>query len=240
MTTVRQGWFYQGQFSAYRGGPRGTDPTGIPSERMVVCVQNHDQIGNRPFGERLNHQIEPALFRGVECAPAVPAPDALLFMGQEWAASAPFVFFTDHHADLGPLVTEGRRAEFSRFEAFADPATRSRIPDPQASSTFEMSRLVWNERAQAPHAGVLELYRTLLRLRRTEAAMRTTARFDVTALDEACLAVTRGAGERDTLLPGALRGPLSTRRSGSMAFGRVRQTMEDAADDGRLPISGIS
>ena len=197
--TIRQGWFYQGQFSAYRGEPRGTDPAGVPLERMVVCLQNHDQIGNRPFGERLNHQIEPALFRALSalllCLPETP----LLFMGQEWAASTRFLFFADHNVDLGRLVTEGRRAEFSRFAAFADPVTRTRIPDPQALSTFENSRLVWDERAQAPHAGVLELYRTLLRLRRTETALRPGERCEVVELDDACLALTRGTG-RDILL----------------------------------------
>ena len=86
-TTIRQGWSYSGQFSAYQGKARGTDPAGVPLERMVVCLQNHDQIGNRPFGERLHHQIEPARFRALSalllCLPETP----LLFMGQEWAAS---------------------------------------------------------------------------------------------------------------------------------------------------------
>jgi len=199
-TTIRQGWFYRGQFSAYQGKPRGTDPVGVPLERMVVCLQNHDQIGNRPFGERLNHQIEPALFRALSalllCLPETP----LLFMGQEWAASTPFLFFTDHHAALGRLVTEGRRAEFSRFTAFADPVTRTRIPDPQASSTFEASRLAWDERRKAPHAGVLELYRALLRLRRTETALQPGERCEVVEIDATCLALTRGSGPDMLLL----------------------------------------
>lgn len=198
-TTIRQGWFYRGQYSAYQGKPRGTDPAGVPLERMVVCLQNHDQIGNRPFGERLNHQIEPPLFRALSalllCLPETP----LLFMGQEWAASTPFLFFTDHNADLGRLVTEGRRAEFSRFAAFADPATRTRIPDPQAPSTFDDSRLAWDERTKALHAGVLHLYRALLRLRRTETALRPGERCEVVALDDACLVLMRGSG-RDILL----------------------------------------
>ena len=198
-TTIRQGWFYRGQFSAYRGKPRGTDPAGVPLERIVVCLQNHDQIGNRPFGERLHHQIEPACFRALSalllCLPETP----LLFMGQEWAASTPFLFFTDHHTNLGRLVAEGRRAQFSRFDGFADPVTRTRIPDPQAVSTFDASRLAWEERTKAPHAGVLELYRTLLALRRTETALHPGGRCEVVALDDACLALLRGT-ERDILL----------------------------------------
>jgi len=198
-TTIRDGWFYQGQFSVHQGKRRGTDPSGVPPCRMVFCLQNHDQIGNRPFGRRLSHQIDSALFRALSALLLFIPETPLLFMGQEWAASTRFLFFTDHHVDLGPLVTAGRREEFSRFDAFADPVTRARIPDPQASSTFENSRLVWNERIRAPHAGILELYRALLRLRRTEPALQHSNEFDVTALDDASLAVLRASG-RDVLL----------------------------------------
>jgi maltooligosyltrehalose trehalohydrolase len=120
-------------------------------------------------------------------------------MGQEWAASTRFLFFTDHNADLGRLVTAGRRAEFARFAAFADPVTRTRIPDPQASSTFEASRLAWDERTKAPHAGVLELYRALLRLRRTETALQPGERCEVVEIDATGLVLMRGSG-RDILL----------------------------------------
>src|SRR4029453_3067955 len=158
-----------------------------------------DQIGNRPYGRRLNHQIEPALFRALSTLLLFLPETPLLFMGQEWAASTPFLFFTDHRADLGQLVTKGRREEFSRFEAFADPVMRARIPDPQARSTFEESRLVWNERTQEPHAGVLELYRALLKLRRSELVLQRRERLEVVALDDASLVVLRRS-ERDALL----------------------------------------
>jgi maltooligosyltrehalose trehalohydrolase len=196
--TIRDGWFYRGQLSAYRREPRGTDPAGVPLERMVVCLQNHDQIGNRPFGRRLHHQIEPAVFRALSALLLFLPETPLLFMGQEWAASSRFLYFTDHHADLGRLVTEGRRAEFSRFAAFADPVTHARIPDPQAHDTFAASRLVWEERAAPPHAGVLDLYRTLLRLRRDEIALRRP--FEVIDVDDACLVLARGAGPGSVLL----------------------------------------
>lgn len=198
--TLRQGWFYCGQHSEYAGAPRGTSPAGVPLERMIVCLQNHDQIGNRPFGRRLHHQIEPALFRALSALLLFAPETPLLFMGQEWAASTPFLFFTDHHPELGRLVTEGRRTEFSRFEAFAHEETRARIPDPQAASTFEASRLKWDERADAPHAGLLELYRTLLRLRRDETALRAGGRFEIVELDNSGLAVARGEARGDALL----------------------------------------
>lgn len=204
--TIRQGWFYKGQLSIHRGEPRGTDPAGVPLERMVICLQNHDQIGNRPFGRRLNHQIDPALFRALSALLLFLPETPLLFMGQEWAASTRFLFFTDHHADLGRLVTIGRRAEFSRFEAFADPVIQQRIPDPQARSTFEDSRLIWDERTRAPHAGILELYRALLRLRRTESALQPGGGLDVIPVDQSSVVVARTRG-RDTLLLALCTGP---------------------------------
>jgi maltooligosyltrehalose trehalohydrolase len=199
-TTIQGGWFYRGQVSAYRGQPRGTDPSGVPLARMIVCLQNHDQIGNRPFGRRLNHQIEPSLFRALSALLLFVPETPLLFMGQEWAAGTRFQFFTDHYPELGALVTVGRREEFARFEAFADPAARDRIPDPQAYSTFDNSRLIWSERTRPPHAGVLELYRTLLRLRRTEPVFQHSDSFDAFVLDDAVLALLRRRGHDSWLL----------------------------------------
>jgi maltooligosyltrehalose trehalohydrolase len=127
-TTIRRGWFFVG-----RGGgeceSRGTDPSGIPLHRFVFCLQNHDQVGNRAFGDRLHHQVDLAAYRAAAalllCAPETP----LLFMGQEWAASSPFLYFTDHEPELGSKVTEGRRSEFSAFPAFADPTGHPRAAD---------------------------------------------------------------------------------------------------------------
>ncbi len=169
--TIRQGWLYCGQLSQHLNEPRGTDSSGVSREHMVYCLQNHDQVGNRAFGERLNQQIDSAAFRAASvlllCCPATP----LLFMGQEWAAGTPFLFFTDHKPELGKMVTEGRRKEFRHFAAFADPKVRERIPDPQAPATFEASRLNWDERIREPHACMLNLYQELLRLRRQEPAL---------------------------------------------------------------------
>jgi maltooligosyltrehalose trehalohydrolase len=198
--TLRRGWFYCGQRSTYADAPRGTDPAGVSLERMIICLQNHDQIGNRPFGRRLHHQVDLQAFRALSALLLFAPETPLLFMGQEWAASTPFLFFTDHNPELGRLVTEGRRREFARFEAFADEGTRARIPDPQALSTFEASRLDWRECTLAPHAGVLELYRALLGLRRTEPALQPGSRFEVVELDEHGLVLTRGDAPGQALL----------------------------------------
>jgi maltooligosyltrehalose trehalohydrolase len=196
--TIRDGWFYQGQHSAHNGAPRGTDPSGLPRRRMVVCLQNHDQIGNRPFGNRLHHQISIDLYRALSALLLFVPETPLLFMGQEWAASTPFLYFTDHHDELGRLVTEGRRNEFSRFDAFADPATRGRIPDPQAISTFDASRLHWREREVEPHAATLALYRSMIALRRSEPALQAAADCAVEAVSPNTLVVVRTSGT-DTL-----------------------------------------
>ncbi|MBL8023844.1 MAG: malto-oligosyltrehalose trehalohydrolase [Elusimicrobia bacterium] len=158
--TVRHGWFFCGQHSKHLGEPRGTAP--VSPERCVVCIQNHDQVGNRALGDRLNHGIDPAAYRAATAllltAPEIP----LLFMGQEFASSSPFLYFTDHNEELGRLVTQGRREEFKSFKAFADPAIRNNIPDPQALATFEKSRLIWEERNRSPHREMESFYRALL------------------------------------------------------------------------------
>ncbi len=170
-TTALRGWFYVGQYAEYFGGPRGTDPAGLPARRFVFFLQNHDQVGNRAMGDRLHHVIAPAAYRAASALLLVLPETPLLFMGQEWAASSPFLYFTDHNPELGEAVRTGRRAEFARFAAFRDPADRDRIPDPQDETTFAASRLDWDEREREPHRSTLRLYRHLLQLRRTEPAL---------------------------------------------------------------------
>jgi maltooligosyltrehalose trehalohydrolase len=148
--------------TAKRGWLRGADPTGLEYSRFVYCTQNHDQIGNRALGDRLHHGIDAATYRAASALLLLLPQTPLLFMGQEWAASTPFRFFTDHNAELGALVTEGRRREFASFSAFAN----AEIPDPQALDTFLASRLDWNELKAEPHASTLRLYKSLLQLRR--------------------------------------------------------------------------
>jgi maltooligosyltrehalose trehalohydrolase len=191
--TARQGWFYTGQYAKYFGHHRGTDPAGLPPDRFVFFIQNHDQTGNRAFGERLHHQISPAAWRAASvlllALPEVP----LLFMGQEWAASTPFLYFTNHNPELGRAVTEGRRREFGKFAAFANPAAREKIPDPQAPETFARSKLRWEELSEPPCAASLRLYRKLLHLRGTEPALRWEdgSSFEVRHLDESTVLIVR-------------------------------------------------
>jgi 1,4-alpha-glucan branching enzyme len=137
---------------------------------LVHFMQNHDQVGNRPFGERISTlTAEPALRAAlafVLLAPAVP----LLFMGEEWAASTPFLFFCDFEPGLAKRVRKGRRREFSGLAQFADPSARSKIPDPGAEKTFLRSKLRWEELREADGIEWFDYYRTLLRVRRTSIA----------------------------------------------------------------------
>ncbi len=192
--TMRDGWFYCGQRSESMDAPRGSDPAGLPASSFVICLQNHDQIGNRAFGERLHHQIDPAAYRAATALLLLAPQTPLLFMGQEWGASSPFLYFTDHHRELGAQVTAGRRREFRQFAAFRDAALRDRIPDPQSVATFEASRLRWGERDTAEHAALLRLYRALLQLRKQllREATGDGDEFTVTAADDETIAILRG------------------------------------------------
>ncbi len=171
-TTIERGWFYTGQFSIHRGKPRGTDPSGLPLQSLVFCIQNHDRIGNRAMGDRLNHRVDPATYRAASTLLLLAPETPLLFMGQEWAASSPFLYFTDHEPELGRRVREGRHRDFRTYRAFQAPGAPDRIPDPQAESTFVSSRLDWSEIAHKSHASIWRLHRDGIALRRSEPVLR--------------------------------------------------------------------
>jgi maltooligosyltrehalose trehalohydrolase len=174
--TINRGWLYEGQTYPPTGKARGTPADGLPAPTFVYCVQNHDQIGNRALGDRLNAVVSPARYRAVSMLLLFLPMTPLLFMGQEWGASTPFAFFTDHDPELGRLVSEGRRREFESFDGFCGAEACARIPDPQAESSFQSSRLRWAERHVGEHAKTLELYRRVLHLRRSDPVLRAAER----------------------------------------------------------------
>lgn len=166
---LAEGFAYQGEPSPHaKGAPRGESSGHLPPEAFISFLQNHDQIGNRAFGERLSALSEPhklALANAVFLlGPQIP----MLFMGEEWAASTPFQFFVDFSddPDLSKAVRDGRRREFQHFAAFSDDARAATIPDPTEAGTFEASTLRWDERASGPHAERLAETRALIALRR--------------------------------------------------------------------------
>jgi maltooligosyltrehalose trehalohydrolase len=166
---LRQAWAYDGTYSPHRDRVHGRSPAGLPGSAFVVSTQNHDQVGNRAVGDRLGHLVSAGRLR-VAAALLLTSPFVpLLFQGEEWGASTPFLYFTDHEdPDLGRAVSEGRRREFAYFGW--DPAD---VPDPQARSTFDRSVLRWDELAEPAHADLLAWYRALVALRRAHPDLTT-------------------------------------------------------------------
>jgi len=165
---LKDGFIYQGEPSAFRKGQaRGTDSTQLPPTSFVLFLQNHDQIGNRAFGERLTSLAHPAALEAAIALQLLCPQIPLIFMGEEQASTSPFLFFTDHNPELARAVREGRQREFAAFAWFS--AHANEIPDPNSVATFERSR-------PAPHqddaAKRERLYRELLALRRTEIVPR--------------------------------------------------------------------
>src|SRR3984957_16180415 len=184
---LAEGFIFQGEHCGYLGAARGMPSAHLPPTAFVLFLQNHDQIGNRAFGERLTTLADPEALAAAIALQLLCPQVPLLFMGEEDASRTPFLFFTDHQAELAEAVREGRRNEFARFTAFADPATRERIPDPNALRTFE---------ASVPHADPAAatarsaLYRRLIALRRAEIVPR---------LDGTCSIEARAIGAKAVL-----------------------------------------
>lgn len=212
-TVLGQGWLYTGQVSAYRGAPRGGPATDVPLPACVICIQNHDQIGNRAFGERLHHQVDHHTWLAVSTLLLMAPETPLLFMGQEWSASTPFLYFTDHAEPLGQMVSQGRRDEFKAFPAFSAPDAREAIPDPQARQTFDISVLDWREVDGPMHAHTVNAYRRLLEIRRALLfdAARSPGEVRAEAIDADTLQLeqpTTGGG-RMLLVVTFARGPVA-------------------------------
>ncbi|HEY0334671.1 MAG TPA: DUF3459 domain-containing protein, partial [Stenotrophomonas sp.] len=138
MRVLGEGFAYQGEPDLH-GKPRGESSAGLSPEHFVVFAQNHDQIGNRAFGDRLRTLVSEPRLRAAMALTALTPMIPLFFMGEPWGARQPFLFFTDFAPPLDEAVREGRRREFARFAHFADARQRARIPDPNAESSFAAS-----------------------------------------------------------------------------------------------------
>lgn len=216
--TLRRGWL--------RGG---ASAAGIARSRLVYCLENHDQIGNRALGERFGQLVSERDLRASIVVLAFSPAAVLMFQGQEWAASTPFLYFTDHEPELGARVCAGRREEFADFPAFARDGGAT-IPDPQDPATFRRSVLDWDERSREPHAGVLALHRAALALRRDDEVLGG-ARSDLQVARHGELLVairTEGAARR--VLAWNLE---ATPRELSTSFSRVLLESVPGALEGR-------
>jgi maltooligosyltrehalose trehalohydrolase len=162
---LTEGFAYQGQYSPFHHADRGEPTSGLPLSAFVSFLQNHDQVGNRAFGERIAQLTSPeALKAAMEVLLLAPSPP-LLFMGEEFRADSPFLFFCDFKGDLAAAVTNGRRAEFAHFSDFSSQEKREQIPDPNHEATFLRSKLNWHSLTREFHAKWLDFYRELLTIR---------------------------------------------------------------------------
>jgi malto-oligosyltrehalose trehalohydrolase len=166
--TLAEGFAFQGEPFTFAGNqPRGEPSADLPATAFVNFLQNHDQIGNRACGARLSQLTEAPQLRAALAILLLAPQPPLLFMGEEYCATQPFLYFCDHHGELGAAVRTGRRNEFSGFAAFADEQSLQTIPDPTAAETFLESKLQWEDRERRPHSDWLEYTRTLLALRKS-------------------------------------------------------------------------
>ena len=176
--TLKNGWCYSGQYSCYRRRKHGNPAPRTKPSRFVVCSQNHDQIGNRAFGERLSQLVS---FEGLKLAAGITLLSPftpLLFMGEEYGETAAFQYFTSHSDEkLAEAVRQGRRADFRAFRWAKD------VPDPQAESTFQASKLNHALAQEEPHATLSRFYRMLLDFRREH--QRSRAQYSVAEFESA-------------------------------------------------------
>ncbi|MBU6424485.1 MAG: DUF3459 domain-containing protein, partial [Chloroflexi bacterium] len=234
---LRDAYVYDGRPSDFRRRAHGRPAGDLPGYRFLAYSQDHDQVGNRARGERLSQLVPSARLRiaaaVVLLSPYVP----MLFMGEEWAASTPFLYFTDHTDEgLGHAVSEGRRREFERFGW-----PPSEFDDPQSPETFERSRLDWSEVAREPHASMLEWYRRLIALRRAVPELRDGRR-DLTCVDfdeeQRWLAMRRGPITLAFSLDRAIEVPLAS-DAGELAL--VGEGGAERTERGiRLPPGGVA
>ena len=191
IATLKDGWYYRGQYSQFRQRRHGNAPRGISSSKFVVCNQNHDQIGNRAAGERLSNLVN---FEALKLAagitllsPFVP----MLFMGEEYGEIAPFQYFTSHgDPALVEAVSRGRREEFAAF------GWERSVPEPQEEQTFVRSHLNHSLKDKEPHRTLLRLYQRLLRIRE-EQGLGRPASPTIREVGDGALIILRGSGSRE-------------------------------------------
>lgn len=246
--TIEHGWLFRGQEFRQWKKPRGTEAIDRPASQFVHCLSNHDQTGNRPVGERLNHLIDAKSYRAASMFFLLLPYTPMLFMGQEWAAETPFVFFTDHGGEFGAGVSEGRLREFQKFGSEWPAEMITRMPDPEDAAAFQQSKLDWREIERPPHRMILALYRKCLRLRNEDFVLRRRGRTDWKVwTDHECIFLKFGLergparllvahfdeGAEVTIEPG-----WQTRLSSEMkCFGGVDEVLHDEAR-GRLSFAG--
>ena len=173
ISAAKYGYLFQGQRYAWQKKPRGTPTRGVTPAAFVNFIENHDQIANSGPGWRLHRRTGPGRLRAMTALFLLMPGTPMLFQGQEFAASAPFLYFADHNPELAKCVEKGRSEFLAQFPSLASPDAQAVLPVPHDPSTFERCKIDWRERET--HAQVYRLHRDLLRLRREEPAFSAQA-----------------------------------------------------------------
>ncbi len=175
ISCVKRAFLYQGQRYQWQGKPRGTVVAREPAEGFVFFIQNHDQIANQLRGDRLHQKTSPGVSRALTALLLLAPETPMLFMGQEFAASAPFLFFADFPpGELAGQIHQGRKAFLAQFPSYGSPDAQAAIADPCDPAIFQRSKLDWSERER--HAECYRLHQDLLRLRRKDPVIAQQAR----------------------------------------------------------------
>ncbi len=173
ISAAKYGFLYQGQWYGWQRQRRGTPGLDLPARSFVTYLENHDQVANTPFGRRLHQVASPGLLRALTALTLLGPATPMLFQGQEFAASAPFLYFADHKAELRAPISKGRTEFLSQFPSVTDPAVQATLPSPVDAQTFERSKLDLSERER--HADWYALHRDLIQLRRRDPVILAAA-----------------------------------------------------------------
>jgi maltooligosyltrehalose trehalohydrolase len=253
---ARRGYLYQGQYYRWQKKRRGTSTEGVPPTAFVTFTENHDQVANTGRGLRPRLLGSPGRYRALTALTLLGPGTPMLFQGQEFASTSPFVFFADHNPDLAPIVSRGRKEFLAQSPTLAHPSVQERIADPADPATFARCKLDFAERQK--HAWAVALHEDLLRLRREDPVFRAqrpggvdgavlspeafVLRFFGEAGDDRLLVVNFG---RDLLLspisepllapPGEGRAWRASWTSEDPRYGGDSATASDDEDGWRLP-----
>jgi maltooligosyltrehalose trehalohydrolase len=170
ISAVKYGYLFQGQRNAWQKHPWGTSTRDLPPGTFVNYLDNHDQVANSANGARIQARTSPGRFRAMTALLLLAPGTPLLFQGQEWTASPPFLFFADHRRELALAVQRGRADFLAQFSSLASAEAKARLPPPHAESTFEQSKLRWRD--DETQTSSYRLHRDLIRIRRTRMAFR--------------------------------------------------------------------
>jgi maltooligosyltrehalose trehalohydrolase len=177
VSCAKYGFLYQGQWYHWQKQRRGTASLDLPGHKFVTFLENHDQVANTPFGRRLHQVTAPGRYRALTALTLLGPGTPMLFQGQEFASSAPFLYFCDHRKELGENIRKGRREFLSQFPSVSDPEVQAVLPDPGDEATFLQCKLDLAERQT--NASIYQMHRDLLEIRRTDDTIARAARASI-------------------------------------------------------------